>query len=87
MSSGKRQAPKKGFHPRRKPLNPKSLLRQLAAEQRERAGHQQTLVDGLRANGTTWREIAEITGLNSAQAARYRFTRKGPPPTKASKPS
>lgn len=79
MSKKKRQVPKHGFRPRVTALNPRSLLRALADEQKEKAAEQQQLVEELREAGVTWKEIADLTDMNSAQAARYRFTPKGPP--------
>lgn len=78
----KRQAPKAGFRARTKPLQAQRLLAELQKERKKMLGLEQRLVDQLRAAGTTWREIAELTGANSPQAARYRFTRHHPPKSK-----
>lgn len=80
MSKKKRQVPKHGFRPRVTAINPRGLLRALADEQKEKVEEQQRLVEELREAGVTWKEIADLTDMNSAQAARYRFTPKDPPP-------
>lgn len=79
--SKRRQVPKRGFKPPKAALNPRKLLQELSELQQTQQREQQALVTRLRDEGATWKEIANLTGMNSAQAARYRFTPKGPPPT------
>lgn len=87
MSKKKRQVPKSGFRMTGPRLNTRSLLRQLTDEQRARDIEQRALVEKLRSEGATWNEIAKLTGMNSRQAARYRFTRDHPPKDEQPKPS
>lgn len=75
----KRQRPKSGFHPRQARIDPRALLADLEAEFRRMKTEERRLVDELRSDGATWREIAALTGCKSPQAARYRFTREHPP--------
>lgn len=71
----RRQAPKSGFHPRQSPLKIEQLLRELKREARRIEAEQLRLVAEARAQGMSWVKIAAMTGMNSPQAARYRFYR------------
>ena len=57
--------------------DPRARLVELTRQQRQLEVEGQRLVDALRGAGATWQEIADLTGLKSRQAARYRYTRGG----------
>lgn len=81
----KRQVPKKGFRPPVHRLDPRSLLRELHRERQEHERLEARAVRQLREQGATWREIADLTGMKSRQAAYARFG-KDHPPTKPTTP-
>lgn len=71
----RRQVPKSGFRPGVGKLKTAELLRELRAQRARIEAEQKKLVAQAREEGATWKEIAEMTGMNSHQAAQYRFGR------------
>lgn len=59
-------------------LDSRQLLQELRREWDETEEEMARMVAIARNDGCSWREIAELTGLKSAQAAQYRWGRKRP---------
>lgn len=78
MARRKKQHPKRGHGIKAGAggrLNTRALLRDLTAQQATVDEAQRKAVTAARADGATWAEIAEMTGMRSKQAAQQKFGR------------